>query len=75
VARKLIKGSAANMYVTTELEFNLHSEDVRFVDMQHSKVKVRKSARNPVPSSNKDSYIFEEEEMNTLKTRCWKRLD
>jgi hypothetical protein len=75
VARKLIKGSAALVYVTTEMEYNLHSEDVRIVNMKHSKVKVRKSTRNPAQASNKDTYLFEEDEMDTLKEMCWKPLN
>jgi hypothetical protein len=70
MARKLVRGAIENMYATTELEYYLHSEDVRVIDMKHSKLQVRKSARN-VAGCNKEIFIFDEEEMETLKKRCW----
>ena len=70
-ARKLIRGATELMYVTTDLVYYLHSEDVRITSMKHSKVEVRKSSRSMAPS-NKEIHLFDEEEMQTLKIRCWK---
>jgi hypothetical protein len=72
-ARKLIRGATENMYVTTELEYFLNSEDVRVIDMKHSKLEVRKSARRVV-ASNKETFTFDDEELETLKKRCWQPL-
>ena len=68
--RKLIRGATENMYVTTELEFYLHSEDVRVINMQHSKIEVRRSSRQ-AQASNKESFLFNQTEIETLKSRCW----
>jgi hypothetical protein len=70
-ARKLIRGATESMYVTTDLEYFLHSEDVRIASMKHSRVEVRKSSRS-IASSTKEIHLFDEEEMQTLKIRCWK---
>jgi hypothetical protein len=72
-AKKLIRGATDLMYVTTELEYNLHSEDVRVVSMSNSELVVRKSARQAViaSSAGKKTYLLIEKELNVLKERCW----
>ena len=71
--RKFRVGPTDCMYSSTDLEFNLHSEDVRFVDMQHKEVEQRRSPRRGVVSNSK-VYNLEKTEIETLKGRCWKPL-
>jgi hypothetical protein len=59
------------MYVTTELEYYIHSEDVRMINMVHSRVAVRKSSRSIAATNNKETYELIEDEIDTLKKRCW----
>ena len=49
------------------------SEDVRFVDMKHSEIEVRRSSRASVVSATK-VYDLDEGEIETLKQRCWEPL-
>ena len=67
--RKFKKGPTECMYSTTELEFNLHSEDVGFVGMQHEKVERRNNSRRGVASGAK-VYNLDCEEIEILKGRC-----
>ena len=62
------------MYSTTECElYNMSVEDVRFVNMKHSEVEVRRSSRQSVVSNVK-TYELDESEIETLKARCWEPL-
>ena len=72
-ARKCKKGASGSMYTTTECEFNMSVEDVRFVDIKHSEIEVRRSTRASVVSSAK-TYELDEDEVETLKHRCWEPL-
>ena len=75
-AKKLIRGATDLMYVTSEREYNLHSGDVRVINMKHKEVEVRKSSRKAVVlcSVGKKTYSFDEKEINTLMTLCWQPL-
>jgi hypothetical protein len=72
-ARKCKKGASSTMYTTTECEFNMGIEDVRFVDMKQSEIEVRRSSRASVVSAAK-VYDLDEGEIETLKQRCWEPL-
>ena len=64
------------MYSTTECEFNMGSEDVRVVDMEHEEVKVRRSSRNAVASNVKTfTCTMSKKALDKLKERCWQPLD
>lgn len=71
MARKLIRGATETMYVTTELEYYLQSKDVRMINMVHSRVEVRKSSRSIVATNNRETYELIQDEIDTLKKRCW----
>jgi hypothetical protein len=73
-ARKCQKGTEGLMYSTTECEFNMGSEDVRVVDMEHEEVKVRRSSRNAV-ASNVKTFTMSKKALDKLKERCWQPLD
>ena len=69
-AKKLKKSASGIMYSTTDCEFNLSVEDVRFANMKHSEVEVRRSSRMSVVSNAK-VFELDVEEIETLKLRCW----
>lgn len=73
-ARKLKKCKGGLVYTTTECEYNMGIEDVRFVDMKHSEIEVRRSSRASVVS-NARTYELNEDEIETLKTRCWEPIN
>ena len=73
-ARKCQKGTDGLIYSTTECEFNMGSEDVRVVDMEHEEVKVRRSSRNAV-ASNVKTFTMSKKALDKLKERCWQPLD
>ena len=73
-ARKLLRGATDLLYTTSELEFNLNSEDVRLLHMKHSDVKVRRSARSKIQGNSMKTYLFDEHDMDILKARCWKPM-
>jgi hypothetical protein len=70
-ARKYQKGATDLMYVSTDREFNLHSEDVRFVNLKHKEMQVRRSSRKTSVTNTK-TIELDEVEMETLKSRCWR---
>jgi TRAP-type uncharacterized transport system substrate-binding protein len=75
VARKMVRGPTDGIYITSEQEFFMNSEDVRVINMKHSEVQVRKSARALTQAaSNKKTYKIEDEDMETLKNKCWESL-
>ena len=61
------------MYSSTDLEFNLHSEDVRAINMKHSEVESRRSSRASTITTAK-VHTFDEVEIEELKLKCWKQL-
>jgi hypothetical protein len=69
----MVRGPTEGIYITSRTEYHLMSEDVRAINMKHSEVQVRKSARAKV-ASNKKIYKIEDEDMDTLKSVCWKPL-
>ena len=69
-ARKLKKTATGTMYSTTDCEFNLSVEDVRFAIMKHSEIEVRRSSRMRVVSNAK-VFELDADEIETLKLRCW----
>jgi hypothetical protein len=72
-ARKCKKGDDGLIYCTTECEFNMGSEDVRVVDMEHKEMEVRRSSRNAV-ASNVKTFTMSKEGLDKLKERCWQPL-
>ena len=73
-ARKMKRGATSVMYSTTECEFNMSAEDVRFVDMKHEEIEVRRSSRQSVVSAAKVFHL-DGDEIETLKVRCWQPPD
>ena len=73
-ARKFVKGQSEVMYSSTDCEFNLHSEDVRVINMKHSEVKSRRSSRATTITTAK-VCMFGEDEIGQLKLKCWKPLN
>ena len=69
-ARKYVKGPTELMYSSSEKEYNLHSEDVRAINMKHKKIEVRRSNRQPI-ASNKVTILLDEGELGELKLSCW----
>jgi hypothetical protein len=65
-----VKGPTELMYSSSEKEYNLHSEDVRVIDMKHKKVEVRRSNRQPI-ASNKVTILLDEGGLDELKLGCW----
>ena len=70
VAKKLVKGATELMYTISEREYYLNSEDVRVINMKHTEVDVRRSARRAA-TNNKKTYEFDEGEIEKLKIGCW----
>ena len=73
-ARKFKKGPTDLMYVSTELEYNLNSEDLRFLDMSDKEVPVRmqRKGRRTGNATNAKRYEFSSSEIETLRARCWR---
>jgi hypothetical protein len=63
------------MYVSTEREFNLHSEDVRLINMKHEEIVAQTSSRRKAPTSNKKTYMLDELEIEALKLKCWQPIN
>ena len=72
-AIKLRKGATEAMYVESDRKYYLNCEDIRFVDMEHTIVAVRQSARRVVTNSKK-TYEFNVDEIESLKRMCWQPL-
>jgi hypothetical protein len=72
-ATKLRRGATELLYVATDRDFYINSEDVRFVNMQHEEVRVRRSARQ-LSAPTKPTYEFNVDEIATLQMRCWQPL-
>ena len=68
-----MRGQTELMYSSTDLEFNLHSEDVRAINMKHSEVESRRSSRASTIMTAK-VHTFDEVEIEELKLKCWKPL-
>ena len=58
------------MYSSSEKEYNLHSEDARAINMEHKKIEVRRSNRQPI-ASNKVTILLDEGGLGELKLSCW----
>ena len=69
-ARKYVKGPTELMYSSSEKEYNLHSEDVRAINMEHKKFEVRRCNKQPV-SPNKVTILLGGGELCKLKLSCW----
>jgi hypothetical protein len=69
----LVKGPTEHIYIDTELEFFLNSEDMRLLDVKHAELQVRKSKRHAaVPKHVSKTYTIDENELiETLKARCY----
>ena len=65
-----MKGPTELMYSSSEKEYNLHSEDVRAINMKHKKIEVRRNNRQPI-ASNKVTILLDEGELGELKLSCW----
>ena len=75
-ARKMIRGPTEGIYITSEVDFYLNSEDVRVINVQHSEVPVRRSGRALArAASNKKTYSIDDEDIETLKNKCYKPLE
>ena len=61
------------MYVASDREYYLNSEDVRTVNMKHSEVALRRTARR-IATNSKKTYEFDLDEIATLRLRCWRPL-
>ena len=72
-ARKCKKGADGLLYWTNECEYNVGSEDVRVVGMEHEEVEVRRSSRASV-ASNVKTFRLTKDAVDKLKHRCWQPL-
>ena len=72
-ARKCKEGADGLLYCTTECEFNMSSEGVRVVEMEHEEVAVRRSSRASV-TSNVKTFRLSKGAVHKLKHRCWQPL-
>ena len=73
-ARKFVKGQSEVMHSSADCEFNLHSEDVRVINMKHSQVKSTRSSRATTITTAK-VYMFDKDEIGQLQLTCWKPLN
>ena len=74
IARKLKKTAIEDVYSTTDLQFYLNSEDVRFVDMKFEEVQRKRSSRNQQVPGDK-LLKLETKELGILRSRCWQPLN
>ena len=74
IARKLKKTAIEDVYSTTDLQFYINSEDVRFVGMGFEEVQRKKSKRNQQRSWDK-LLKLKVNELEALKFRCWQPLN
>jgi hypothetical protein len=72
-ATKLIRGATELMYVASDRDFYINSEDVRVINMQHQEVQVRRSARQ-LAAPSKPTYEFNIDEIALLQMRCWQPI-
>ena len=69
----MIMGPMESIYVDTDLEFYVNSEDVRLLNIRHEELpQVRRSQRH---GQAKKKYEINKEDIESLKLECYTPLD
>ena len=71
-ARKFQKGPTDTMYVSTDREYNLHSEDIRLINMKGKELVARRSSRSRQSVTSSKTYELDNGELDKLRTKCWR---